>query len=53
MIRLLTLVGATVGGWLGWKIGAPIGLGTAWLLSAFGSFAGVYVGWRLARELMS
>ncbi len=50
MSKLLALVGATVGGTLGWWIGARMGIMTAFVLSIFGTAAGVYVGRRIARE---
>jgi hypothetical protein len=45
MKRLLIFIGVTVGSYIGWWLGEPIGLTTAFLLSAVGTFAGVYVGW--------
>lgn len=48
MSKLLALVGATVGGALGWWIGAHIGIMTAFLISVIGTAGGVYVGRRIA-----
>jgi hypothetical protein len=48
MSKLLALVGGTVGGALGWWVGARIGLMTAFLLSVVGTGAGVYAGRRIA-----
>jgi hypothetical protein len=48
--RLLYLIGLTVGGWLGWWLGAKIGLTTAFVLSSAGSIAGVYLAWRILRD---
>lgn len=48
MRKLLGLVGATAGGWLGWAAGAPIGIMTAFLLSMVGTGVGLYVGYRIA-----
>lgn len=52
MMRLLTLTGATLGGWAGWALGQPVGIGTAFLLSAIGSVAGVFVGWWAVRRFL-
>lgn len=49
MKRILTFVGATVGGALGWWLGAFVGTMTAFLLSILGTGAGVYFGARIAR----
>ena len=32
-------------GWIGWWLGDKIGIGTAFVLSSIGTFAGVWVGW--------
>jgi len=48
MSKLLALVGATIGGGLGWWIGAQAGIMTAFLLSVIGTAAGVYIGRRIA-----
>lgn len=40
-----TMIGATAGGWIGWSFGAGVGIGTAYALSAIGTFAGIYAGW--------
>lgn len=47
MNKLLTLIGATAGSWIGWSLGAHEGVGTAVGLSAVGTFVGVYAGWWL------
>ena len=52
MTKLFIFVGMVFGGWIGWWVGDHIGLWTAYLLSSAGSILGVYLGWRLARELM-
>ena len=48
MRKLFGLIGATVGGWLGWAIGAPISIFTAFLISIVGTGVGLYIGYRLA-----
>jgi hypothetical protein len=53
MNRLCIFIGMTVLGWLGWWIGAKVGLMTALTLSGIGSILGVYVGWRINRDYLS
>ncbi|HEX6589090.1 MAG TPA: hypothetical protein VF039_08710 [Longimicrobiales bacterium] len=48
MKKLLGLVGATAGGWLGWIIGEPGGFFLAFMLSIVGTGIGMYYGYRLA-----
>ena len=50
MGKLLAFVGATVGGWLGWAAGEPIGTMTAFMVSMLGTGIGIYVGRRVARN---
>ena len=52
MERRMIYVGMFLGGWVGWWIGGKIGLelmGT-FLVSTLGSFAGIYLTWRIMRE---
>jgi hypothetical protein len=53
MNRLCIFLGMTVLGWVGWWIGAHVGLMTAFLLSSVGSVGGAYVGWRIHRDYLS
>jgi uncharacterized membrane protein YeaQ/YmgE (transglycosylase-associated protein family) len=46
--KLLGFVGATVGGALGWWIGAPVGTMTAFMVSMVGTGAGLYLGRKVA-----
>lgn len=48
MRKLLGLVGATLGGAVGWWLGARVGLMTAFVLSMVGTGAGMYVGFQIA-----
>jgi hypothetical protein len=48
--KLLSFVGATAGGWVGWAMGAWAGVFTAFVLSMVGTAAGVYVGRRIGRS---
>jgi hypothetical protein len=50
MARLLWLLGATIGGAIGWWLGAFAGTLTAVILSAIGTGAGIYLARRLATE---
>jgi hypothetical protein len=52
MSNLLAVVGASVGGWVGWAIGAPLGIMSAWTLSVIGTAVGVYAGRRAAAALL-
>ncbi len=49
MYRMMTLIGITLGGWVGWWAGDYVGLGLmgTFLVSSLGSFAGLYVAWRI------
>jgi hypothetical protein len=48
MKKLMGLVGATAGGWLGWVVGAPLGLAAGFLVSMIASGVGMYVAVRWA-----
>ena len=50
MGRLLGFLGAIVGGYVGWALGEPAGLFTAYVVSTVGSGAGIYAARRLARH---
>ena len=47
MKKLLILVSISIGGWIGWWIGEYFGIMTAYILSVFGSAAGLYFGRKL------
>lgn len=47
MERLMGLIGATVGGWLGYAIGAPLNVFLGLALSVIGTGAGMYFAVRL------
>lgn len=51
MTKLFAFLGATIGGYAGWALGAPVGTMTAFSLSIVGTAAGVYAGRRVARQL--
>jgi len=50
MNRLCIFLGMMVLGWVGWWIGARIGIMTGYFFSGIGSLVGVYVGWRIHRD---
>ena len=52
MKKLLTFVGATLGGSLGWWLGSGIGIMTAFLLSVVGTGAGVYAAIQINRNYL-
>jgi uncharacterized membrane protein YeaQ/YmgE (transglycosylase-associated protein family) len=49
MTRLLGFVGATAGGAVGWWMGAPVGMMTAFMLSMVGTGVGLYAGHKFAQ----
>ena len=50
MSKLLGFLGLTLGGWLGWAIGARVSFTAALFLSILGTGAGLYLGRRIAQE---
>jgi hypothetical protein len=52
MQKLLTMLGMTIGGYVGWLIGAPVGIFTAFILSMVGTAAGVYAARRFAERFL-
>jgi hypothetical protein len=50
MEKLLVFLGLSVGGWVGWAVGAPFGLFGAFFLGVIGTALGLYVGRRIARD---
>ena len=54
MNRMMMFIGMTLGGWVGWWAGDYVGLGImgALLVSSLGSFAGVYLTWRIMRDYL-
>lgn len=51
MERIIVFVGASVGGALGWWIGAQVGLMTAFFVSMVGTGAGMYFARRWVRTI--
>jgi hypothetical protein len=52
MSKLLTFLGASVGGAIGWWVGAPFGIMTAFIVSMVGTGLGMYGGRWLAGALL-
>jgi len=52
MSKLCIFLGMTILGWIGWWLGAKIGIMTAFIVSSIGSLIGVYLGWRIARDYL-
>ena len=50
MRKILAFLGATVGGWVGWYLGAPVSIFAAFMLSMIGTGVGMYLGIRVARN---
>ena len=50
MNKWLAFTGATIGGYVGWWLGASVGTMSAFLVSMVGTAAGVYAGRRIARH---
>jgi uncharacterized membrane protein YeaQ/YmgE (transglycosylase-associated protein family) len=50
MTKLLGFVGATIGGYAGWAVGAPAGTFAAFVVSMIGTGFGMYWGRRLAQH---
>jgi hypothetical protein len=49
MGKLFSFIGATVGGYAGWAVGAQIGFTTAFIISMVGTGVGIYYGRRVAQ----
>lgn len=52
MNRLLYLIGMTVGGWLGWQLGALISFFTAFIVGMVGTGLGLYAAQRVTKRLL-
>jgi uncharacterized protein YcfJ len=50
MRKLCWIVGASIGGAIGWWIGGKVGIMTAYILSSAGALLGVYLGIKFSRE---
>ena len=52
MKGLLNLVGMSVGGWVGWIIGAQVSFFTAFIVSVVGTGVGLYYSQRTLKRLL-
>lgn len=50
MRKLFIFTGAMVGSAIGWYVGAPIGVMTAFVVSTIGTGAGMYAGAKVAQR---
>jgi len=50
--RVFTFLGASLGGTVGWWLGAPFGIMTAFVVSMLGTGVGIYAGHRIAERLL-
>ncbi|MCZ6674721.1 MAG: hypothetical protein O7C75_17470 [Verrucomicrobia bacterium] len=53
MNKLCIFVGMMVLGYVGWWMGAKVGLLTGFVLGSIGNFVGIYLGWRINRDYLS
>ncbi len=51
-MKLCIFVGMNIGAAVGWWLGEYIGIMTALLVSGVGGIAGVYGGWKVARDYL-
>jgi hypothetical protein len=49
MGKFFSFIGATIGGYAGWAIGARVGFTTAFIVSMVGTGVGIYYGRRIAQ----
>lgn len=50
MAKLLAFLGMTIGGWIGWALGAHFGFFAAFILAILGTGMGLYAGRRIASD---
>ena len=50
MSKLLAFLGMTIGGWMGWALGARFGFFAAFMLGIVGTGVGLYAGRRIAND---
>lgn len=49
MLKFYSFIGATVGSYAGWLLGATIGFTTAFMISMVGTGLGIYAGLKVAK----
>ena len=52
MKGMLNFIGMTIGGWIGWAIGARVSIFTAYMVSMVGTGLGLYAAIRVTKQLM-
>lgn len=52
MQRILNLCCMTIGGWIGWALGAKVSIFTAFVVSMLGTGIGLYYSQKIARTLL-
>ena len=52
MRGILNFLGMTVGGWIGWQLGALVSLFAAFVVSMVGTGLGLYAAQRVTRALL-
>lgn len=52
MKGILNLAGMSLGGWIGWAVGARVSFFTAFVVGMVGTGVGLYVAQRVTRELL-
>jgi len=52
MKGILNFAGMTLGGWLGWALGAEVSIFTAFIVSVVGTGLGLYAAQRVTRSLL-
>ena len=50
MRKLFSFIGATIGSYAGWALGASVGMTTAFMVSMVGTGLGMYFGHRIAKN---
>lgn len=53
MSKLIGFIGATIGSYAGWALGSRFGIMTSFVLSIVGAGLGIYVGRRVATEILT
>ena len=49
MGKLFAFIGSTAGGYIGWALGATVGMTTAFIVSMVGTGIGMYYGRKIAQ----
>lgn len=52
MNRLFNLIGMTIGGWIGWQVGALVSFFTAFIVSMIGTGFGLFAAQRALKRLL-